>query len=167
MKIRDRLKTNDILKEKNGMVIFEFMLVIFIAMITVGMLIEFGFMLKSEAIVVGITKNMARSIQVKGEITKSDADAVIAKLEGYKIKNGKLTLQVNSYSNPSNYTTYEYGHDLANPSEVLVGFRQSFKIYVKGDHALNLLAVTGVTLSAPVIFAESGKGEKVDFDLIN
>lgn len=153
-------------KDRKGMVLFEFMIVCFAAFVLVIFMIELGFVLRSEALLAGVTKNAARKIEVNGKLSNGDIEDIKNKLSGFGIYGfgGDFDVSDESYGEIILKVKY-YGSDayVDWPLTSDIGFRQNFKIYIKGYHKFNIGGLFGDGVYVPLVFAANGKVERFKF----
>lgn len=138
-------------KSNKGMVMFEFMIVLFLSLILLLVFIEIGYILKSETVVMAVTKKAVREINVSGVFTTQIRDEIINTLNKNKIEVTRIHLNVEH--------KYFYEVLTGEVNEPIL-FRQDYAVTVCANH--NLKAITfGKTypIKIPLIFGQGGRGE--------
>lgn len=145
----------NILGNRKGIALFEFVIVLFFVCIIIMTFIQLGFVLKSEAIVIAMTKNAAREIATTGELSKELGDKIQEKLTNV----GITDVQINVYKQDStNAISYNPTNGVMNYDSMK--FRDNFKVVIKATHNINVISIKDMySIPMPIAFSQKDKVE--------
>lgn len=149
---------NDKFNEKKGMTILMFVIIILAVFTLLAAFIEFGYALRSEAILIGFTKEIGRSIAINGELSNQDLHEYQKQLKSYGLADPTIELYVQPYGS-SSYVPWNANQP--------IGFRQSFTVYVRVNHSLmtiNTNLAQNIRINVPLLFITNGKAEKFRYE---
>lgn len=155
MKIIRVNKHFNFINNSKGMMLLEFLIVLFISLSVTICLIEFGFVLRSEAVVIASTKELVRSVMVKGVLEEIDENVIINKIEAQRcITETEIKLFKKNYGS-NLYVTANIGDEL--------GFRQDFKVLITAKHTFKANGLFGATFDIPLMFSSGGRVERYKY----
>ncbi len=140
-------------KTNKGMVMFEFMIVLFLSLMSLFIFIELGYILKSETVVMAITKQAAREINVKGCLDIDTRNAIVQRLKANNLTVTEILFSVEG--RPYKKLALD---DTFTTEQVL--FRQDYNVAVWVSHRLRALTFGRLyDIKIPLVFQQNGRGE--------
>lgn len=149
------LKTSNNYKyinDANGMVMVEFIIMLCATFVILAIFIQIGYILKSEAVLIAVTRDAVRQMNVTGKLDTNLRDQIKTKLNSQKLEVSKIHLNIDNV-----YFKYI---DLDDNVNEIIRFRQDFVLSITVNHPLRTVAFNDIGfVKLPLGFGASGRGE--------
>lgn len=140
------------IKSNSGMAVLEFIITMCFIFILLAAFIEIGYLLKSEVVVMMVTKQAAREINSIGCLNDNIRDGIIGKLQKSNLTVTKILFEVEGR------TPREM--PLTGSLKEIVLFRQDFGLVVWANHSTKTISFGKYgRMPIPLGFQQGGRGE--------
>lgn len=148
------MKTNKVNKFNlfniKGMAMLEFIIVMSLAFVIMGIFIEIGYVLRSEAYLIATVKQTARNMAYSGKLDEAERNKLKNTLQEYNLETTYIGIQVEG-------TAY---HESKNSDIETLMFRQDFCIKVIVNHPLRVITFRGIQpINLPLPCVVGGRSE--------